>query len=415
MSIINLPFVQFGEFQSITLFEIESKAPNTYRIPLQVKGNSILSSLLVTELDPGASIKVNYFQTTSGNITTERSELTGHTIKTLPDNEADTIIVARMHSKPVCEVVIEGGNVKFGLMATMVSAFATDIESSLFMDNYIVQGKERGLPVMAIDDDDGQIRFLRSKYGKLITDPNHGDPLHLTHTGTLNKDDNLVIFSHQTFEKSLKISQFTAVSASDYRFTVFLNGELIVSARTSVNNIESDQHFDPYRLVPKNSLVTIKANRLTNTNDGTFDVYLRGYEFINPEEAEMSSLTKVVVNKSGGLILPFKAVAWKDDNSVALADADGIGLDDFAGVTQAGIANLGYGVIYKVGEVPGALVGKGAIAGQSVFLSSTPGELTLIAPPTGVIFRIGRAEPPSGGATGEATSLFIDPQVISEV
>lgn len=412
MSIINLPFVQFGEFQSITLFEIESRAPNTYRIPLQVKGNSILSSLLVKELDPGATIKVNYFQTTSGNVTTERSELSGHTIKTVPSNEADTIIVARMHSKPVCEVVIEGGNVKFGLMATMVSAFASDIESSLFLDHYLTQGRERGIPIMSFDEDTGELNFIRSRGGNLVVDQRTGDPLHLRHSGNLNKDDNLVVFSHQNLSKSIKLSQFTAISASDYRFSVFSDGELVISSRTSQYQSQSDQHLDPYKVIPTGSIIEVKANRLTNTSDGTFDVYLRGYEFI--DEAEMSSLTKVAFNKSGSLILPFKAVAWKDDNSIALADADGIGLDDFAGVTQAGISNLGYGLVYKIGEVPGALVGKGAVAGQPVYLSTTPGELTLTPPLTGTVFRIGRAEPPSGGSNGEATSLFIDPQIISE-
>ncbi len=412
MSIINLPFVQFGEFQSITLFEIDSRAPNTYRIPLQVRGNSILSSLLVTEMDPGATIKVNYFQTTSGNLISERSELSGHTIKTLPDMEADTIIVARMHSKPVCEVIIEGGNVKFGLMATMVSAFASDIESSLFLDSYLTQGKERGIPIMSFDQETGQLNFIRSKGGNLIVNEELGDPLHLKHSGSLNKDDDLVVFSHQSFTKSFKVTQFTAVSASDYRFSIFSDGELIISSRTSQYQPQSDQHLEPHRIVPVNSILTVKANRLTNTNDGTFDVYLRGYEFI--DEAEMASLTKVVFNKTGSLIFPFKAVAWKDDNSIALADADGIGVDDFAGITQSGISNLGYGLVYKVGEVPGALVGKGAVAGQSVYLSTTPGELTLTAPLSGTVFRIGRAEPPSGGAEGEATSLFIDPQIISE-
>jgi hypothetical protein len=414
MPVVTLPLVQVRQFQTQTLFALREVGPGTYHVPLQIEGNSILSSLLVTDVSLDASIQVNYFQTTTGDEEEERSPLVSHTAKTSGSMAADTIIVARVHLKPVCEVIITGGTVTFGLMVTMVSAFASDIESSLFKDNFLVGGTERGIPIMTLDEVNGTLNFVRSRGGNLIVDQKPGDPIHIRHSGDLNKDNDVVVCSYQNLDKSFKISQFTAVSASDYRFYVLVDNELVVSSRTSQYQPQSDQHLDPYRIVPATSVLTVKAHRLTNVNDGTFDVYLRGYEFINPEDSEMASLIKVAFNNSGTLILPFKAVAWKDDNSIALADADGIGLDDFAGVTQAGIANLGYGVVYKVGEVPGALIGKGAIAGQAVYLSAIPGELTLTPPLTGTVLRIGRAEPPSGGATGEATSLFIDPQIISE-
>jgi len=415
MSVVNLPLVQVKEFETQTLFPLREVGPGTYHIPLQIEGNSILSSLLVTAVSPDASILVNYFQTTTGDDGTERSPLVSHIAKTSGSSQADTIIVARVHLKPVCEVIITGGTVTFGLMVTMVSAFASDIESSLFKDGYMVSGTERGIPLMTIDDATGQMKFMRSKAGTLIiSEEKQGAPVHLTHADTLSPGERRLILANQQFNKSFRMSQFTVVSSSDYRVTVQVNGSLALSSRTNKYQPQSDQTFDPYKIAPRNSLVTIEAHRLSAEDDGTLDVYLRGYEFINEEEEAMSSLTKVVFNNTGALIMPFKAVAWQDNNSVSLADADGIGLDDFAGVTQDGIAHLGYGIIHKIGEVPNALLGKGAIAGQPVYLSTTPGELTLTPPAHGTIFRIGRAEPPSGAHTGEATSLFIDPQVISE-
>jgi len=415
MTITDLGLVQIRQFETQTLFPLREVGPGTYHVQLQIEGNSVLSSLLVTHVSTDASITVNYFQTTTGDEDEERSPLVSHTTKTTGSMAADTIIVARVHLKPVCEVVITGGTVTFGLMATMVSAFASDIESSLFRDNYFVSGTERGIPIMTFDEDSGQLNFVRSKGGNLVvSDEKQGDPIHLTHADTLDPDERRLILAHQQFEKSFRMSQFTVVSASDYRVSVQINGSLAISSRTNKYQPQSNQMLDPYKIAPKNSLITIEAHRLSEEDDGSLDVYLRGYEFINEEEEAMSSLTKVVFNNTGALILPFKAVAWEDNNSVSLADADGMGLDDFAGVTQDGIAHLGYGIIHKLGEVPNALLGKGAIAGQPVYLSTTPGELTLVAPATGTVFRIGRAEPPSGAHTGEATSLFIDPQVISE-
>lgn len=416
MTITDLGLVQVKEFETQTLFPLREVGPGTYHIQLQIEGNSILSSLLVTHVSTDAAIQVNYFQTTTGDEDQERSPLVSHVPKTSASMAADTVIVARVHLKPVCEVIITGGTVTFGLMVTMVSAFASDIESSLFRDNYSVSGTERGIPIMTFDDQDGTFNFVRSNGGNLVVSPEQqGDPIHLTHSDTLLPNERRLILANQQFEKSFRMSQFTVVSASDYRVSVQINGSLALSSRTTKYQPQSDQVLDPYKVAPKNSLVTIEAERLSNDDDGSLDVYLRGYEFINEEEEAMSSLTKVVFNATGALILPFKAVAWEDNNSVSLADADGLNLDDFAGVTQDGIAHLGYGIIHKLGEVPNALLGKGAVAGQPVYLSTTPGELSLTPPTVGTVFRIGRAEPPSGAHTGEATSLFIDPQVIAEV
>jgi len=414
MSIINLPLVQFGEFQSITLFDLQIRGPGTYRIPLQVRGNSILSSLLVTEIATGASIKVNYFQTTTGNEIVERSELAGHTIKTAASTDSDTIIVARMHFKPVCEVIIEGGDVKFGLMATMVSAFASDIESSLFRDQQNFIGSERGIPLITVDDETDSFRFLRSRGGKIITSESEGEDFHLQHSDTLNHHERKTIIAHECFSKALKIANINVSAFGDFKFMVRINGRLVSVLRTSSHCPNDHLSLTPFRIASRGSLVTIEAERLTSVGLSDCDVLLGGYEFIKEVLEEMSSFTKVVFNKSGALIMPFKAVAWVDDNSVVPADADGIGIADFAGVTQDGIAHLGYGKIHKLGEVPGALVGFGAVAGQPVYLGDIPGQISLIAPTSGTIFRIGFAEPPGGAHTGEATSLFIDPQIIAE-
>lgn len=414
MAVINLPLVQINEFQTVTLFDLSSRGPGTYRIPLQVQGNSILSSLLVTDIDVGATVKINYYQTTSGNERNERSELLSHNIRAIASDEADTIIVARMHFKPVIEAIVEGGNATFGVMVTVVSAFASDIESSLFADQSEFTGTERGIPLITVDDETDSFRFLRSKNGQLIISESPGDNFHLQHSDYLENGQKKMLIAHECFSKSLRISQMCVSSFSDTRFNLRINGRLMQSLRTTVSNPNGSLSLAPFRVAYKGSLVTIDAERISGTGLEDVDVSLSGYEFIKEVEQEMSSITKVVFNRSGALILPFKVVAWLDDNSVTLADADEIGITDFAGVTQDGISHLGYGKIHKIGEVPGALVGMSAIAGQPVYLGSNPGELTLIAPTNGTIFRIGFAEPPSGAHTGEATSLFIDPQLIAE-
>lgn len=411
---VYLPFQQLKQYETSTLFPLNTVSPGKYVMPLMVEGNSILSSLLVTFVERGASITVNYFQTTTGDEDSERTNLVSHQARSVGSDEAETITVSKVHFKPSVEVIIENGNVTFGLMATMVSSFTSDLETSLFADNYFVSGIERGLALMTLDENSGRMKFVRSKNGYLIPTDSQGTQLHLNHTDALLPDTHKQVYRRQQLAKSLKISQFTAISDSNYRVTVRVNGSLTLSAKTNQYQTIIDQHIDPFKIVSQNSLISVDAERIGDSGSGVLDIYIRGYEFTNLEEEEMASLTKIVYNATGSLILPFKAVAWEDNNSVALADADGIGVDDFAGITQDGIANLGYGIIHKLGEVPDALIGMNAVAGQPVYLSTSPGELTLVAPETGTIFRVGRAEPPSGAHSGEATSLFIDPQLISE-
>jgi len=414
MSTINLPFVQIKQFETSILFPLRQVSPGKYVIPLMIEGNSILSSLLVTEVERGASITVTYFQTTTGDESSERTILTNHQTKTIGSDQAETITVSKVHFKPSVEVHIQNGNVTFGLMATMVSSFTSDLEQSLFADGYRLNGLERGIPLLSVDESTGMMKFVRSKGGYLIPTDSQGTQIHLNHADTLSLNQHKQVYRRQQLRKSLKISQFTVISSGDYKITLRINGSLALSARVNNYSPICDQHIDPFRIVPQNSLITIDAERFDSLENGIVEIYLRGYEFFNLEEEEMASLTKVVYNATGALILPFKAVAWEDNNSISLADADEVGLDDFAGITQDGIANLGYGIIHKLGEVPDALIGMGAVAGQPVYLSTVPGELTLIPPSSGTIFRIGRAEPPSGAHSGEATSLFIDPQIISE-
>ena len=128
------------------------------------------------------------------------------------------------------------------------------------------------------------------------------------------------------------------------------------------------------------------------------------------------SFSKSYKNLTGSLIPFGSAVAFEDDGSIALADANVISLSDFAGVTTEAINDDAYGDVCKLGNCAGVLVGLGAIPGQQVYLGATPGSLTLTpsAGPTDTILSLGRAEPPDGVQQATCTDLFIAPQLISE-
>jgi hypothetical protein len=125
---------------------------------------------------------------------------------------------------------------------------------------------------------------------------------------------------------------------------------------------------------------------------------------------------KLCKNGTGSAIPIGKAVAWLDDGTITLADANVSSVADIVGVTAEEIAPGVFGTVIKAGNVAGALLGLGATPGNKVYLSGIPGDLTL-TPPAGLtdtIIFMGRAEPPDGVATPIANDLSLMPEIISE-
>ena len=127
------------------------------------------------------------------------------------------------------------------------------------------------------------------------------------------------------------------------------------------------------------------------------------------------------VNNTASAIPIGKAVAWEDDGSIILADANDMDASDFVGITAEEIPpSGGVGFVAREGYIPDVTAGLDAgsdpTPGSIIYLSETAGEITL-AYPTGImdtVLKLGRAEPPEGVA-GNATSLWLHPEVIAEV
>lgn len=146
--------------------------------------------------------------------------------------------------------------------------------------------------------------------------------------------------------------------------------------------------------------------RATSPAPGQVDVTFR-----YPRE-----LARLCKNMTGSSIAAGKVVAWLNDGTIQLADANISTLSDFVGVTAEIIPDGAFGTVIRAGACPGAVTGLGATIGAPVFLSGTPGELTLTAPSgiSDTVVRMGRAEPADGVASPTATDLWLQPEVIAE-
>lgn len=125
---------------------------------------------------------------------------------------------------------------------------------------------------------------------------------------------------------------------------------------------------------------------------------------------------KYVKNDTGLIIPQYYVVAWENNGTVGLATAAVHSLSDIAGITNRPIPNGEFGWVIKMGYVPNCLQSLNPTPGSTVFLSTTPGRMTLVGPTslTDTIIKIGRAEPPNGIATPNAWDLHLEMEIIAE-
>jgi hypothetical protein len=162
------PALVAQNFQTLRVLPLGEYAPDTYVIPIQPNGNSLLSSLLVLTVGVGVTVTVNYFQTTAGNEFEERTEITSHEVVSVGSTQASQILVTRIHSKVFAEVIVSGGSATLGLTTTVVSTVANEIDAALKKDgqpgNLLT---DLGLPILTYDESAGEFYFLRSQGGAL--------------------------------------------------------------------------------------------------------------------------------------------------------------------------------------------------------------------------------------------------------
>lgn len=165
--------VFLGEYETKTLLEVESRTAGLTLVRMMVRGNSLLSSVYVRSITPGATLKINYFDTTSGTeASPERFDLNGHgLIDDTAAGETFRILVPNLHNKPLMEAIVVGGTVEFGVYASMVTTFP--LSGNILDAQNAVLAADGGLPIAVYDEALGKFFLLRGSGGVLTT----GSPL----------------------------------------------------------------------------------------------------------------------------------------------------------------------------------------------------------------------------------------------
>jgi len=112
--------IQLDAFESDAWLKLETRGVGTYIQIGEIMAGAMLSSVFIESMDAGASLKVNYFDATTGAAVGERFELKGHDL--LSASGSDRIMVTRHHNRVGCEAIVTGGSIRFSVYGTALPA-----------------------------------------------------------------------------------------------------------------------------------------------------------------------------------------------------------------------------------------------------------------------------------------------------
>lgn len=269
--------IRLVTFQTRLLFDLEDYAPGTYDLDLLIEGNSLLSTLYVKSTS-GGSVKVNYYEETTGELFGERKDLPGHPIQSVSSNDPSKITVTPFHNKPKVEVIVSGGNVEFSLYVTVVSTFASDLDAALQFDGEVfVPATDKGLPAMCVDEGTGLLNFLRCdenglKVSGILTGANTGDPFFEDGSATPTTpgtDETLTSFTVPV-GTTRNLTQVWVSSNHPGVWTLDSGGSIIASGRIQPGHPDSYFRFVPTRPIAASTL--IKLNYCARSGRDASDV-----------------------------------------------------------------------------------------------------------------------------------------------
>lgn len=141
-------------YDSLAILPVQFLAPGTKIIGAAPYSNSLLSTVWVKSLDPGASVLVKWYDIGpgGGEYPGERVYLSEHKAISTADT-SDRVIIPRLHNKAYAEIIVTGGNVQMGIYVTAVSTFPLDAPYKNEQDaNLLLNGGNANVIYSATDN-----------------------------------------------------------------------------------------------------------------------------------------------------------------------------------------------------------------------------------------------------------------------
>lgn len=227
-------------------------------------GNSLLATLWVKDLDPGASVLVRWYDIGpgSGDFPGEKIYVAQHALISTSDT-SDRRLVPGIHNKVWCEIIVIGGQVTLGIYATSVSAFP---QQSPFKDQDDANlGNDAGNSFVLLDRDLNKYFLATGKEGATnvnivggsIAAEIAGDPLILINRSITDGTLQTLISQAVPANKLWKLRKVDICSRCYGEFYLKANSVIIGEGKTSP--VQSNVSFTlaPYMKLDENLTVEV--------------------------------------------------------------------------------------------------------------------------------------------------------------
>ena len=266
--------------QTRTLLPLEDRTAGTTIRFLLIEGNSLLSTVFVESIDAGTTVKVNYYEDTTGRLASERKDLPSHVLQSVASTDPNKITVTPFHNSPILEaIVVGGGTARFSVHATVVNSFATDLDAALHLDADPADLLEdKGLPIQCYDETNDAFYFLRCDEGAISISGNVTlPPVTEVVTGTSLIADTVTgsIISHSPATDSKQVQRIVMGGDGYGEFTIKINGSLWATVRNSWNDRTKTLEFGN-KVITTGDTITVEAKNVSLIGGGscTYEAFI---------------------------------------------------------------------------------------------------------------------------------------------
>lgn len=276
--------IRISQFESKAVIALETRSAGVYYQKLSTAGNSILSTVFVESLDSGASLNVEYFDFGVGGDAGEAFPLNFHPTLTTPVTSSRRLI-SNAHDKPYLKCTVTGGNVRFGVYATVVLSSASDIDNALQLEGEtVILSNDKGMPVVVYDEVNGVWRFARGEDGiqdvRVVGNVSIGEPgesefdeaITITTPGI---EQTLISYTVPAL-KTFNLLNVVVVCRQEATFKIIGDGSQIGSGRTGAANPNVNFPYRVARSYISGKLIEVKATARSGSSAADIECYLQG-------------------------------------------------------------------------------------------------------------------------------------------
>lgn len=260
--------------QSLALMPLIERPAGIYYAKLDLAGNSVLSTLLVESCDVGASVLVQYFDTTTGDEIGEANLLKEHNLLNA-GLLTDKILVGNTHDKAFLKATVTGGNVKFSVYATIVSTSATELADAIIEENQSVNFiTDKAVAIGGLSENTGVWKFIRiADDGSLVVrSVTVFENVEHSETTILHNVEQTV-FS-KTYTNDTRIIKLLCEANGFGLLSVYINSVLWAKSRNAWNdrNIKIDMGA---KLLKATDVLEVKIKNVNyNNNNATYNLFV---------------------------------------------------------------------------------------------------------------------------------------------